>query len=87
MTKEQTPEEKKAARKAEQAANFKRLAASRVEKALAAIEMIGGCANKNNYVYTPEQVEKIGKALEQSVIKTMGRFAADAVEEAPGFEL
>jgi len=88
---ELTAEQKKAARKAEQAANFKKLASSRTEKALQAIAMIGGCANRNNYEYTAEQAEKIGAALTAEVAKLGAKFAAalegKTVSDGKTFEL
>ncbi len=72
----QTDEQKKAARLAEKQAKFKELAVKRVEKALAAIAMIGGLSARGNYDYTAEQVEKIGGALQAELDKLGARFSA-----------
>lgn len=91
MSKEPTAEEKAAARKAEKAAKFVELAQKRVNKALDAIAMIEGLANRNNYEYTAEQAEKIGAALNNQVSKLGTKFAAalegKTVSENAGFSL
>lgn len=84
MAKDQTtataPEETKADK-------FKRLAESRVSKALSAIATIGGLASKTNYEYTPEQVEKIIGALNAEVTVLANRFAKPEAVAKGGFSL
>jgi dipeptidase len=66
---------------------FQRLATSRVNKALKAIQLIGNLAQKNNYGYTDKQVLKIRDALEHTVASTMEKFSmADPANESK-FEL
>lgn len=78
--------DKETAKVETKAEKFKRLAESRVEKALTAIALIRGLSNKGNYEYTPEQADKIGAALEAEVIKTVDAFKGKSVD-APGFSL
>lgn len=47
----------------EDRAKFVRLANKRVSNALKAIQLIGNLANKSNYDYTDEDVQKIFRAL------------------------
>jgi hypothetical protein len=66
---------------------FKRLANSRVPKALAAIANIRGIANKANYEYTPEQTAKIMGALEAEMTKLGEAFKSGAAPVAEGFSI
>ena len=54
--------------------NFKRLAEARTEKALAMIDLIGNLSNKSFYEYTDEEVDKIFKAISQSVESNKNKF-------------
>jgi len=56
------------------AERFKRLGSSYATKALHRIRLVGSLSNKVNYEYTPEQVEKIEKALYNAVEETMATF-------------
>ena len=66
---------------------FKRITAPRVEKALDAIALIANSANKAQYEWTPEQVEKIATLLKDRVNKTIGAFASDAPKAESRVEL
>jgi len=66
---------------------FKRLCGKRVANALEKIDLIGNCANRNQYEYTPEQVEKIKQALITKVEFTMNKFADKAKATTITFEL
>jgi hypothetical protein len=53
---------------------FARLATKRVSKALKAIQLIGNLSNKSNYDYTPEDVQKIFKALQDELSLSRKKF-------------
>ena len=53
---------------------FKRLANTRVNKALNQIRILGNLANKSYYDYTDEDVSKIFKALDLQIKTLKGKF-------------
>lgn len=55
-------------------AKFVRLASKRVSNAMKAIHLIGNLANKSNYDYTEEDVQKIFKALSDELGACRKRF-------------
>jgi hypothetical protein len=65
---------------------FKRLATPRVTNALKKIELIGNLSS-SGYEYTPEEVEKIFTALQQTLDSTKARFSKGKKEEPKKFEL
>jgi len=65
---------------------FKRLATPRVTNALKRIELIGNLSS-SGYEYTPEEVEKIFSALQQTLESTKNRFSKSKKEETKKFEL
>jgi len=65
---------------------FKRLATPRVTNAIKKIELIGNLSS-SGYEYTPEEVEKIFNALQQTLDNTKGRFSKSKKEETGKFEL
>jgi hypothetical protein len=65
----------KAAPAKDKAGDFKRLAESRVPKAIKSIRTISKLANKASYEYTPEQAERIVQAL-QSELETLRKQLA-----------
>lgn len=71
----------------DKAASFKKVVEPRVGKALAAIAVIGNCANKGNYEYTVDQVIKIKEALEAEVKVLMSRFENPTATQSAGFSL
>jgi DNA-binding transcriptional regulator GbsR (MarR family) len=46
---------------------FKNVASKRVQKTLDSINSLAKCANKNNYYYTNEEVNKMLKAIKEKV--------------------
>lgn len=52
---------------------FKRVAKRRVDAVLKKLTVLGNCANKSNYSYTKDDVEKIFKAIEDKIqeLKTL----------------
>lgn len=65
---------------------FKRLATQRVANALKKIELIGNLSS-SGYEYSPEEVEKIFTALQQTLESTKNRFSKSKKEETKKFEL
>ncbi len=66
---------------------FRRLAGKRLGNALEKMELIANCANRNQYEYSPEQVEKIRNALQTKLDFVMNRFAPKAKATNNCFEL
>lgn len=58
----------------DKAENFVRLANKRTNKILEDIEILGNLANKNQYEYTDEQIEKIFSAIENELAATKESF-------------
>ena len=69
------------------AERFKRLAESRVNRALKEIQLIGNLANKNNYEFTSEQASKIVAALSAEVRAVKQRFGDANSSSEGGFRL
>lgn len=65
---------------------FKRLANQRVANALKKIELIGNLSS-SGYEYTPEEVDKIFVALQQTLDSTKNRFSKSKKEETKKFAL
>lgn len=55
---------------------FIRLAESRVNSTIKEINLIGNLANKSNYEYTKEDVDKIIKTLRKSVSDLESKFSS-----------
>ena len=68
------------------AAKFKDFAALRVTRALRSLRAVGKLANKRAYGYTPEQVAKIGEALNAELQRVADAFKGGA-KSADSFEL
>ncbi|CAM5501519.1 hypothetical protein MAUB1S_08381 [Mycolicibacterium aubagnense] len=58
----------------EDRSKFVKLASARVTKALKDIQLIGNLANRSNYDYTPDDVTKIFKALNEEIAACKKRF-------------
>ena len=84
-----TKAEQKAAddKKAAKAAKFVDLAQKRTTKAINSIRAIRKLANRNNYVFTDEQINKIGEALRDEVVQTVDAFSAKPEAQKEGFKL
>ena len=54
--------------------NFKKLARSRVNRAINMIRLIANLGNKAHYDYTPDQARKIVTALQSEVINVKTKF-------------
>ena len=57
---------------------FVRLAESRTQKAVDAIQLIGNLSNPTNYSYTEKDVDQIFKALNDALKDARSRFKAKA---------
>ncbi|HEC40880.1 hypothetical protein LCGC14_0876580 [marine sediment metagenome] len=53
---------------------FIRLGIPRIEKVLKSLRILGNCSNRNNYEYTPEQIDKMSIKLLDSLDKTIQKF-------------
>jgi hypothetical protein len=69
------------------AAKFKEIAQRRTRQAVRIITGLGNLSNKGNYEFTPEQLDKIFKALHEALNETQAKFDAKVKQSAPGFEL
>lgn len=66
---------------------FKRLAMSRVNKAVNAIDSIGKLANPASYEYTVAQVKLINDALTEAHANMTLRFKSPGAASSGGFKL
>lgn len=66
---------------------FKRLAGKRVAVILDKFDILANCGNRNQYEYTPEQVERIRSALQTKLDFVMNAFAPKAKHVGKTFEL
>lgn len=71
----------------DKSASFKTLASARTSKALNAIKIIGNLANKANYEYTDEQVQKILDALDTACAQVDAAFKNPGVKASSGFSV
>lgn len=66
---------------------FVELAEKRVNRAIKDIRLISNLANKNNYMYTEQDVAKIISVLEQELKSLKTRFSIDDIKQALTFKL
>lgn len=59
----------------DKANNFKRLASQRGTSVLKRIKLLANLGNKNAYVYTGEQVEKVFSPIEKALANAKARFS------------
>lgn len=74
-----------AKREAAKAAKFVELAEKRVTKAINAIRSISKLSARSNYVYSPEQVNKIGEVLKNEVVDMHKHFTTTTAATKVGF--
>lgn len=67
--------------------SFRRLAGKRIAKLMDQFDVLQNCANRNQYEYSPEQVEKIRLALQNRLDFLMNAFAPSAKAIGKTFEL
>ena len=53
---------------------FKRIAENRTNKIINMSDLLGNCANKNNYEYTDEEIKTIFNAIESSLKMSKMKF-------------
>lgn len=53
---------------------FAKVAASRVQKALDALESLSKCSNRSNYEYTETDVKKMSRVLNEKLKTTLAAF-------------
>lgn len=54
--------------------NFKRLAEYRTNEVLKRLKVLGNCANRSAYDYTPEEINKIFSVIDKKVKQTKAKF-------------
>ena len=77
----QLTDAEKAKKDVERNAAFVRVVTPRINKALKAIRLVGSCAGPS-YIYTREQRDAVGKALQVEVMSCIERFAGTKKEAA-----
>lgn len=55
--------------------NFKRLAEARTNEVLRRLKILGNCANRSNYDYTEEEVNKIFGEIEKRIKEIKTKFS------------
>jgi hypothetical protein len=53
---------------------FLKIAATRTNKIIEDIRLLGNCGNTNNYEYTDEEVKKIFHSIKESLFEAKARF-------------
>ncbi len=53
---------------------FKRLATYRTKEVLDRLRVLGHCANRQNYTYSKDQVNKMFSAIEKRMREVKGKF-------------
>lgn len=76
-----------AQREKARAAKFVELAEKRTTKAINAVRSIAKLSNRNNYVFTEDQVNKIAEALRGEVVSMHESFSAPEAQVKEGFKL
>ncbi len=66
---------------------FKKLANTRVNKALSILRLIGNLANRAHYDYTPDQAKQIISILEKEVKNIKEKFTSDKHRKNNQFEI
>jgi hypothetical protein len=69
------------------AERFKRLAEARVNKTIKDVRLIANLSNKNNYAYTPADIDKIFKALDRELKAARAKFDGVKGEDDTRFRL
>ena len=66
---------------------FKRLAESRVTKAIKDIRLIGNLSNRNNYAYSAGDIEKIFKTVDRELKAARAKFEGGKSDDEGSFRL
>src|SRR5690349_12957580 len=67
--------------------SFKSIAGRRANNILKQLDLLGNCANKNSYTYTPEQVSKIFDALSEKYDTVRAKFDTTVKTDVKKLEL
>lgn len=60
---------------------FEKVAASRVQKILDAMDSLAKCGNKGNYDYSETDVQKMERAIRNKLKDTIARFGSLSAEK------
>jgi len=60
---------------------FVRIAENRTNKIIEQLRLLGNCSNKNNYLYSDEEVKKIFAVLENELKETKLKFSSKSNKE------
>ena len=60
---------------------FRRLAAARTSAVLKKLKVLGNCANKSAYEYSPEEVRKVFSAIESKLKETKAKFLDSSTDD------
>lgn len=69
----------------EKTSRFKRVAENRTNKIIEQIRLLGNCANRSNYQYSEDEVERIFVAIEKELNETKAKYRIS--EQGKLFEL
>lgn len=64
---------------------FNKVAAARVNRIIDTLRLLGNCANRNNYEYTPQDVEQMFDAINEAVKECQKNFALSPKQEKTPF--
>lgn len=67
--------------------SFKRLATNRANNALKNIRLLGNLSNTNNYSYTPDDVQRVFKIIEEELRLSKARFTLELSKKKRDFKL
>lgn len=73
--------DKKPAAPKDKTASFKTIAARRANNVVKQLELLGNTANRGNYEYTDEQVEKVFEAISEAYDICKAKFATKAAKD------
>ena len=60
---------------------FEDVGGKRVQYLLDKLELLGNCANRNNYEYSVEDIRKMFVAIRESLKRTEGKFAEELTKQ------
>ena len=60
---------------------FEDVAGKRVQNIIDKLELLGNCANRNNYEYNSEDVKKMFAAIRETLKRTEGKFDDELIKQ------
>ncbi len=72
--------------KNEKRLRFERVASKRVEKILHYLDLLGNCANKSNYEYTKDDVNKMFREIQNHLNFTKKKFEMELNKDKKRFK-